>query len=153
MSTQSNKLEYIHKFFSFAQMSEQSGIPSSTLSAVARGERKLPEMYRSDLRNMYQRTAYHDMREQGLSPDQARRFSWYSSTRVKEVVQEIGSVVSRIADSRIESFIESQKRRGTYSGDNEARAELEDAIQDAISRSDLPEERLQAIEYSNTKDL
>jgi len=126
----------------FSQISELSMIPSAMLSAVYEGDLRLPSEYTKPLRNLYQRTTYRDLRNQGLSPTQARRFQWYGAQSVVEVETQATSMVQALANRRIDNYIESLKRKGKYTNALDAMSTLREGIRSAIERSKLPTERL-----------
>jgi len=143
MPTQSqSRIGYLLRSMEFSQISAQTMIPTATLSAVYKGEYRLPSMYTKPLRNLYQRSTYHDLRSQGLSPTQARRFQWYGAKTVVQVETQAVSTVQTLVDRRIDNYIASLKRKGMYTTASDAQRTLFSAIQNAISRSKLPTERL-----------
>jgi len=81
-SLSGNRISYIAETRSDAWISEQTGIPRSTIGFVRREERTLPKEYSSALRNLYQREAYARLREEGFAYHQARRFSSYAPQSV-----------------------------------------------------------------------
>lgn len=146
-------LQFATKYKSQASISRATGIPTSTLSYVIRGERTLPSKYHTSLRNEYQRTAYQVLRSSGLSATQARRFSWYSPSRIYNVLSEVGGVVEKLTESRYKQYEEYLKRTGQWKSETDTRQRLSDAIAAALAKSDLPEERLAVMEYRNTNEL
>lgn len=76
------QLSYLTLHYSQRQISAITGIPRITLQRAAWGERSLPQMYRSELRNMFQRSSYQELRNFGMNTDQARRFQWRSPETV-----------------------------------------------------------------------
>lgn len=93
------------------------------------------------------------MRDVGLSATQARRFSWYGPERVLEVIGEVGGVVDKLVDFRFQQYTDYLKSTGEWISDIDTRTRLREAIQFALSQSDLPEERINVMEYRNTSDL
>lgn len=147
------QLQFVTEYLSQSQISAQTGIPRSTIGFYARGERRAPLDRQRTIRNLYQRTAFAALREQGLSSTQARRFSWYRPERVREILTQTGSIVETLARSRFADYRESLQRRGLYTNDDDVMQSLRDSIEDAIRRSELPTERLVVIQYGNTIDL
>lgn len=147
------RLEFATRYQSQASISRATGIPQSTLSYVIRGERTLPSKYHTVLRNMYQRTAYSVLKDAGLSSTQARRFSWYSPTRIENVLSEVGNVVTKLVNSRYDQYEAYLKQTGQFKSEADTRQRLADSISEALSKSDLPEERLAVMEYRNTNEL
>jgi hypothetical protein len=135
-----------------ADIARNASIPSSTMSYVMRGERELPSTYNPNLRNLYQRTAYKALREKGMSTTQARRFSWYAPSKIVEVLQQAIDIVQKISSARFAKYKEYLQSIGQYTTDEAVLESLTKAIRDAISKSDLPEERLAGIEYGTTED-
>jgi transcriptional regulator with XRE-family HTH domain len=88
---------FIGERMSQADISRETGIPRSTVGFVMRGERELPTEYTSSLRNLYQRTAYAEMRESGASVEIAKKFSWYSPGRVEQVDDIYDELTSKTA--------------------------------------------------------
>lgn len=82
-TTHQRRTTYIAAQRSDVWISEQTGIPRSTVGFVRRGERYLPKQYRTELRNLYQRESYGRLREEGFSYHQARRFSSYAPESAK----------------------------------------------------------------------
>ena len=85
MSLANAWVNFVGNRMSDTEMSRLTGIPRSTIGFVHRGERDLPSEYNSVMRNLYQRTAYAEMRDSGASAEIAKKFSWYSPGRVEQV--------------------------------------------------------------------
>lgn len=150
MSWASERLSYLNRNQSYAQISKLTEIPTATISYVLRDIRPLPNAYRLSLRRVYQRTVYNDLKAIGLSATQARRFSWYSPSRVQQVISEVGSVLETLVTYRLQAYSEYLKGQGRYIDEQTTRSVLREAIQQAMQRSDLPEERLQVMEYNSS---
>lgn len=73
-----SQLKYLFRTKSDRFIAVQTGIPRSTLGFVRRGERALPSVYVSEIRNTFQRTVYAEMKSYGFSASQAKRFTWYA---------------------------------------------------------------------------
>ena len=136
-----------------AEISRQTGIPTSTVSYVLREERNLPAQYNPGLRNAFQREAYHNLREAGLSSTQADRFKWYVPGTVTIVTEQTTGIVGSIVDKRMEAYSQYLKSQGTYISEEDTRARLMEAIAESIQKSELPYERILSIEYRNTSEL
>ena len=90
------RVQFLNQAESLATISEETGIPRSSLSYIARGERNLPKIYQTPLSNYYRRQAYSRLRDVGLSSVQANRFRWYAPEKVlgventmREKIQEL----------------------------------------------------------------
>lgn len=153
MSWVTERLQFLDAFMTQADIARETLIPQSTLSYAMRGERDLPVKYNQPLRNLYQRTAYAELRSAGLSTTQAKRFSWYSPDKIFDVLNNTKNLVSRIVDMRLEQYMNYLERIGQPITEDAARQILEEAVEESISKSDLPEERLAALTYGNTVDL
>lgn len=147
------RLTAVKETLSQAEISRQTGIPQSTLSYVLSGERELPDKYKKATRNIYQRTTYRQLRDTGLSATQARRWSWYSPPTVTKVWSEVGDVVDKLVNYRFEAYNDYLKRTGKWISDANTRERLRGAMEEALRKSDLPEERLAVMEYRNTNEL
>jgi len=137
-----NRLTYLLDHMDIAQISAITEIPSATVSYVLSQGGRIDQQYERPLRNLYQRTVYADLRKQGLSPTQARRFSWYSPNTVRSVESQTNTMVDTLVNKRLDPYIESLKNRGIYTTRESALDDLRKGIQDAIARSTLPTERL-----------
>lgn len=153
MSWASERLVYMNRTMSLSQISASSSIPKSTISYVMRGERNLPNKYHNPLRSAYQRTAYHDLRNVGLSVTQSDRFKWYSPSKVVDILDEVINVVSKLVNARLDQYTEYLQSIGDYQGEQSTIELLTQAIQESLRTSDLPEERLAVMEYRNTSEL
>jgi len=72
-----------------SEIANQTGIPRITITRVRLETRTLPSMYDAPLRNAYQREAYSRLFDAGASSYEARRFSWYSPSRNRELVEKL----------------------------------------------------------------
>ena len=153
MSWVTERLQFLDSFMTQADIARETSIPQSTLSYAMRGERELPVKYNPSLRNLYQRTAYAELRGAGLSSTQSRRFSWYSPDKIFDVLNNTKNLVSRIVDIRLEQYMQYLESIGQPTTEDAARQILEEAVEKSISKSDLPEERLAALTYGNTTEL
>ena len=153
MTAIQQRLNFVREYLSLSQISVMTTIPTSTLSAYSRGTQSPSLPRQRQIRNLYQRTAYAELRATGLSATQARRFSWYRPDRIREVLQQTGSLVDMLSRSRFDQYKESLQRRGLYVSDDQTMQTLRDAIEQAIRNSELPQERLVTIQYGNTVDL
>jgi hypothetical protein len=153
MSWASERLEYLHTDHSYSQISAITSIPASTISYVINNQRQLPNQYRSSLRNSYQREVYSDLRTVGLSATQSQRFSWYSPTKVIDVIQDVNSLVDSLIQGRMDQYKNYLMSTGQYTDDTQVVNILESSIRESLRNSDLPEERYKAMEYRNTSEL
>ena len=105
VTAQTRQQRYVGDTRSDMWIARETGIPRSTLGYVRRGERRLPERYRSQIRNLYQREGYRRMREVGVSRAQARRFSWYTPAKVREVTETVKKLVADLTSKRVINMI------------------------------------------------
>lgn len=69
----------------YAQISEETGIPVSSVGYINRGERDVPMVYRTSANKTYRSIAYDNLRQSGLSSVQSNRFKWYTPEKVLDV--------------------------------------------------------------------
>ena len=142
------RLTYILETVSQAEVSREIGIPRSTLQYDVAHNIPIATEYQVQLRNLYQRTAYANMREEGFSSYQARRFSWYSPERVlintglmREKVLEFS--IGQLSQAELKSGeVWSDKKRAEYltsieervrEGLRKSKAPLEDILEQGIT--------------------
>jgi len=142
------RLSYVLQSLTQSEVSREIGIPRSTLQYdIARGI-PIASEYEGSLRNLYQRTVYSNLREEGFSSAQARRFSWYSPETVtintglmREKVLEFS--VGQLAQAELKSGrIWTDRERADYlatiaervrSGLRKSKAPLEDIVEAGIT--------------------
>lgn len=79
------KVQFLYQQTTLSKISEETGIPASSLSYISRGLRDVPRVYKTTLANFYRREAYDRLRTVGLSSYQANRFRWHAPEKVLEV--------------------------------------------------------------------
>ncbi len=141
VSAAARKIAYLLDSLELSQISALTEIPSATLSMVLDMGDRLPSQYAKPLRNLYQRTAYRNLREAGLSPTQARRFSWYGAPAVKKQIGFADDIIARYTNARMPSWTKSLKDRGMFIDEATTYQELYASIKDAVEHSTLPPER------------
>lgn len=80
-------------------ISTATGISRSTLQRWVAGESRLNQEAQKAMRNIYQRTVYSTMRQQGASVELARRASWQVPKTAVKQVTEFGGIVERLTRS------------------------------------------------------
>ena len=75
MSGISDVISYLTDFYTQSTIAQTTGIPQSTLSYVTRGLRDLPEKYHAAVYAMKNTTAYSQLFNLGVPPDQAALIS------------------------------------------------------------------------------
>jgi len=122
-------------------ISQQTGIPISTLSYVSRGERNLPSQYVTPLRNFYQRFSYQQMRTAGIAVNQAHRFSWYQPEKVQLVLVEFETKIKYLTEGYVANY--KKYIDGTINSDQalELWYDGEKAIREGIEKSEKPYEK------------
>ena len=134
------RLSYVLESLSQSEVSRQIGIPRSTLQYEIAHNIPLGTQYQEALRNLYQRTAYANMREAGFSAEQARRFSWYSPERV---VTNIGLMEEKVLEFSVTRLANAELKSGEI-WSNRERAEylnmIKDRVREGLRRSKAPVE-------------
>lgn len=87
-------------------VSQQTGIPQSTISYVSRGLRELPSIYDRAMRNFYQREAYRRLYAGGVSSYQADRFKWYVPDSVHTQLNNLFEKINFLATGALASTLE-----------------------------------------------
>jgi len=100
MAISSTRLQWVSEMRPDAWIAQASGIPISTIGYVRRGERELPSQHYSTMRNLYQRETYRQLREEGFSYHQARRFSSYAPATVTKNVETMKDVIEKLSIGR-----------------------------------------------------
>lgn len=135
MPVSTNRLMYVSEMRTDAWISQASGIPVSTIGYVRRGERELPSQYYSVMRNLYQRESYANLREQGFSYHQARRYSSYAPAAVTENVTKMDSVIRTLAEGRAGGIIAKLEKAGEYYDPEAVYNESLDVMKKAVAGS------------------
>lgn len=120
---------------SYRQMSQLTNIPRTILMGVGRGTVRLPTKYQSQLKNIYRRSAYQELRKHGFASHQARRFRMLTPEHVIMRSAEMDIVVSNITRDSISGYL---KNKGVnISQDNILRhwSDAKKAILEAIGKS------------------
>lgn len=107
-------LDFMHEFRTDVWLSEQSGIPRSTIGFVRRGERSLPAQYTNAARSAYQSAMYDVLGEEGF-PRKARfQYSFVGRERFAELQSELEDIVEQVARNwTIQASIRAEAK-GTY---------------------------------------
>lgn len=135
MSWAGDRLGYLSQRYSYSEIREITGVPESTISYVIRGERKLPGQYFLNVRSMYSRTVYAELRASGATPDVAARFRGRSVARTVAYIQESQSVATQLAMTRFSQYNETLKRMGQYISDQDTMERLKKAITLSMGKS------------------
>jgi len=112
-NTSIRRLQFVTVERPLTWVSEETGIPTSTLSYVNRGLRNLPKQYVDTIRNLYQRESYSRMRNAGASSEQARRYSWYVPTTVGNVMIDYSLKVEELAGGIVAAKLKGLERDAT----------------------------------------
>lgn len=137
MSWASDRLAFLNERYSYADISEVTGIPASTIGYVTRGERPLGAQYILNLRSFYTKTVYKELREAGASTYLARAYRYRSTASANEFLKESSSVIGQLADYIFEERKASHIRRGIFTSDADLRTELRTAISKSMARSPI----------------
>lgn len=128
----SRNLTYLGNLRTDAWISQASGIPVKMISYVRTGEGKLPSTFDKPLRNLYQREAYQNLRDIGVSYHQARRFSSYAPEKVTEVSGTMTNVITELATGHAANAIDKLEKLGKpYSAEavyNESYKKMQEAM-------------------------
>jgi len=84
----SRRLTYVQARRTDKWISDQTGIPRSTIGFIRRGDRKASTDNIKLIRNLFQRESYKNMRYEGMTVKAATRFKWYApeSVQLKESI-------------------------------------------------------------------
>lgn len=136
----SRRLQYLNQRMSQAQISRLTGIPASTISFAIREQRMLPPRHVRQLRNLYSRTVFRDLRDAGISYDIARAARQWSPLRVTNLLEQATSLVEKLAQYRLESYIEFLQAQNRYISDEHTLNILRESIRASLERSPVTDE-------------
>lgn len=134
MSWAAERLAVLRKSVSYRKISEETGIPISTISYTVREQRVLPAKYTQSLRNYYSRNIYKQLRDVGMSPQSARRYRWFTPSKQMEFIQEADDLVNQLVDYRMQQQIDYMRRQGTFVSEADTRSKLYDWIREGLGR-------------------
>lgn len=97
MNVTQSKLSYIANYRSGLEIELQTGVSMFNQNAILSGGIKPTSEEQQMIRNMYQRTAYANLREAGMPYHQARRYSWQMPKPVEKLVAHTTSVIEQLA--------------------------------------------------------
>ncbi len=137
MSWASERLQALNQQYSYREITEITGIPASTISYVIREQRVLPSQYILNLKSLYSRYAYSQLRTAGLSVALSSRYRWYTPAHLGDILREATDLVSRLVDYRYESYRQYLQTHGKYTTDADVRQRLSDAIRRSLSRRQI----------------
>ena len=133
-----------------AEVSRETGIPSSTLSYGSRGLRDVPSSYTNDLRNYYQRQAYERARVAGVNVTSARRISWTSpenvTMKIAQFNDKVLSFTEGVAAGRIEAY-ENEFGKATQPVIDSIFAESYTSVVEGLRKSPVPIEDIISGDY------
>ncbi len=107
-----SRFQYLLERVSASEISRQTGIPRSTLYDFSRQRYDLSSEQSRELRNYYQRTAYNELRQAGMSREQARRFEWQTPEKATEAQVRTESVVRQLSEGLVTIRERSARARG-----------------------------------------
>ena len=143
MRVSTRRLQFVSELRTDAWISRASGIPASTIGYVRRGERELPREYYTTMRNLYQRESYRELREQGFSSHQARRFSSYAPEAVTTNIGKMKEVIEELATGRAGSMADKYEKEGIWYDPISLYDESVVKIREGIQRSHEPMEEIE----------
>ena len=135
MSWAGDRLAYLSQKYSYSEIREVTGVPESTISYVIRGERKLPGQYFLNVRSMYSRTIYAELRSAGATPEVAARFRGRSVARTVKYIEESHSIVNQLSAQRLDQYNKFLKAKGQYVSDADTMQRLRNSITLSMGKS------------------
>jgi hypothetical protein len=138
MTTAVSQLLFVLEGRSKAWISRATGIPSSTVSYVVAGKRRLPAVYTDEVRRMYRRETYRRLRASGMSANQANRFKWYSAPKVGYYIKQMNYKVRFLALGHMSDWYEPVYKNGRKLEGEEKLAEIERQVREGLRKSREP---------------
>jgi hypothetical protein len=108
-----SRLNFMLENHSQAEVSLMTGIPQSTISYVSRGLRDLPDIYKNDVKNAYQRDAYKQLLNAIPNTVNANRFRGYAPDTVRGVIKEMNALVEEYSYGAVASIFQNLQRDPT----------------------------------------
>jgi len=140
MSIELERLQYLNETHTQTWISQQTGIPQSTLSYVLREQRELPQQYYSGVLTTYMTNTAYRMSDAGLPVHQVPRFQVQEPEIVRSVTAYVNDTAMKLAEGYVikqaydQDIPDSQVQ--SYINDN-----ISDAVQyirDSLRRSEKP---------------
>jgi len=130
-----NKLSYLKNKSSWRHISTQTGIPYRRLLRL----KDIGTGFKADetkqIRNLYQRTTYKDLRNIGFSPKESARWSWQTPVTVTKQITLLQDKISQLAYGKTyDEFTEFEQEIGSKAFEQRYK-EIYDAIQEGIKKS------------------
>lgn len=113
LSLQQRQFLYVAGEMSEREVSRQTGIPRSTLYDFKQGRYGLNPEQAASLRNLFQRTAYTNLRYSGMPREVARRYSWQTPETVTNITTSLDMAVAELATGSLEMATEAAEMRGS----------------------------------------
>jgi len=130
MSAGSDRLEYLSSTHTQAWISDETGIPQSTLSYVLSGQRSLPAVYEQPVINAYSREVYSIFREYGFTSEEAASQRYKNPETITSMTAQIDDKLEYLAMGHLISLPKSTTDILTMEEyDNLIQESIEDIIQ------------------------
>ena len=131
------QLAYTAKTNSFAAIARATGIPYRTVLRLKNGLGTVIPEYKRVIRNMYQRTAYANLKRAGLSANQANRFSWYRPEVVKVNAHLVEFKVGELATGKVAAKLRKLNLSTTQENVDKYYDDVFEAIKEGMRKSPL----------------
>lgn len=124
---------------SVSQISDETGIPVSSVSYVTRGLRSLTTSYDVGLRNAYKRSTYTYLRNNSFDTSNSNRFRGYSVSTLREVSSQMNQMIQGLANGAYLQIYRYTQDRDQVNW-NEVYNDMVTRISDGMSNSQVPHE-------------
>lgn len=138
MSLITDRLTYLLKRHTAEDISEVTGIALTSISPSIGEIEPLEMNIRRNVYNYYNRTVYADLRAEGATATEARR---YRNKAVSKVEARLGyrtELINDLAMSRLEAYSKHLQSVGRYVSEEDTLATLKESIARNMGRSKLP---------------
>ncbi len=134
------QLSYIAKEQSYAAIARTIGMAYRTVLAMRTGKLKIASVFKSSIRNMYQREAYGRLRDTGYSTSEARRWSWYRPEEVVIKAQSLKYKIGELATGALAAKLRKEGISTSIGATEDLFDEMYQKIKEGIQRSIEPTE-------------
>lgn len=138
MTPVQQKIQYMHDYYSYAEVSRQTGVPYRTLLAIKNRGQDPGSGNINLINKFWNRFSYHHLTDEGLPPRLAQNIRGGSVTRITETVNAIQDRLTRYAQSAVTSATQRAIRDGTTIDTAKLFDEVYAKLVDSFRRSKQP---------------